>query len=1801
MKWINLEKHGLHLCPHRLNSGKLILLMVGENAGANSQYAKQLSELHFRPLAQEGYWFTSHYSKDDGSIAGLKQKEFLHRFPQMVVQEMSIEQLSSIIVTHVSKHQNQLRDSSQLAADAAELKAQQSGSEENGANEPAPSPAAFQNVTQLTTQLSQKNLIGFNLDGQRVYQTVEGRFIERDDNQIEVEPAEGDDPRFLRGMSDGVPSISKFSACAEGLVQAAKNGINLDMAMIEQSLAYALDGQVPANHDFPQDMLLDVYTNAVHNGTNRALFNEAANAGSIQPSLIQAAQSLYDRRPTALDDDLHPIASLVASKFMTSSHKTVLLASARNNSALLALPLGDSSGMKLRVNTYDEESGIQLEYEIEKTLGHKKASVQTLHEASQNSQIQSHSSDFLLGHFTGGRLSQSVSLFGTPVHYASHLRAMDHLNSLRESGVGIVTLAADNDLNDGDTTQSHDFLSWVYTNFNVVDAFDVNALAYRGRAEAATRMLIIAGRNLLPDPTSAPQRLPVCESIAAMMQRMSLAQLKIYDPDAAAMLDGELSSVEDSLARMKDTHSDIQMNEYQSRYVPMAKVGDPTSLVPINLQYPQQIAFMRYQADPVNREVIEDENGERKIKLITVEDNLAKKLNYSLEQVNRFFAPEQKDAIAMAIWRHENNKPFIIGDATGVGKGRVLAAMARYFHLNQLKVMFVTKNDDLFNDFWRDVRDIEADVGKDALVPYVVNDGAEIQDATGNVLYSGTEKMNNMHIKQGKFPEYANCMMFTYTQINRYSTEGLRQKGFYDPQGHWMMPKRYVNQKPSPRIDWLMEMAKQSVIISDESHEASGLTSNMGANMRLMLERSISSVFSSATFAANEKKLTLYKEIFPRSMNIDELSKTLRRGGEHLQEVMAANLVSDGAMTVRNNDLSTMQRTMKVSDDQERNRDLNDRFSGIMMTVNRLLQDVDVKRDTFNQQLLNAQQQQANTTQQAVSSTLKGVSVRGTKSLGLQSTGIGSVLQNICRQFVLAVNADSVARDAIDAVRNGQKPVIYMGQTGETLLKQLITNRDDIDDDDDSEIDYNPNEVNMPMFRDALHRMLDNTLVMNRTLADGTKVKVSALTLFTDKTELQQFNNALLEVRALIDSFPDLPFSPLDTIRHSLEKKGVFAGELSGRKFGLTEDVAGGFNFYSRDSAKLQLKNNRSISCNNNIELVRAFNAGDLDALLITNSGATGLSMHSSETFEDQNQRLLMLAEPPTSVIALMQVFGRVWRRGQMNNPEIRFNCAGIPAEYRTAASLNYNLGKMSSQTSANRDSFAKLDTKFDLLNPLGDRVVHSYLESRPDLIKALNFTAKDMGEYGESNEVRTSTIDSLSRRFSGRLIMLSTEEQEAIYADLDLMYKSALNEMELQGLSPRKGSRYDWQAVELYRELIMGTEQANYTSEFDRPIYLAKLQYKQPLVQLNSSQVMTLIDAGMKSLMMDGRSKDAELEQPLHGIHKLMENEFPRYMEDKFLYYKSSRRESVNMSNIGAEMKAVLNDVNNRFTKDYLAIQDIVNLVGRLAPGSVFELGGHENVITKITPPRPGHEMNSSMWMITYCSPGDEPSTRSLDALLYSNSNFKADRFDDFHPLYDEFNSIKKGAFSIENRYILAGNLFMAADLCVKLKKGKPCAYSDVTGAYHQAMLMPEDFSPKTLFNHPVRLQTASSAIAYLLENKNTNKLFGNDDEKGGTSDFSISYMPKNKCFQVVLPKTHLHNVTMANITPHVTAPGKDTANYIWFRVADSQAAIAAVLSEAVQAGIPIYTGSGGVKWLRDYDEKQRQLQNQSSQTLTA
>ena len=54
---------------------------------------------------------------------------------------------------------------------------------------------------------------------------------------------------------------------------------------------------------------------------------------------------------------------------------------------------------------------------------------------------------------------------------------------------------------------------------------------------------------------------------------------------------------------------------------------------------------------------------------------VAKELGYSRKELEEYFAGEQVDAIALAIDNIEAGNGFIIGDQTGIGKGRVNAAI----------------------------------------------------------------------------------------------------------------------------------------------------------------------------------------------------------------------------------------------------------------------------------------------------------------------------------------------------------------------------------------------------------------------------------------------------------------------------------------------------------------------------------------------------------------------------------------------------------------------------------------------------------------------------------------------------------------------------------------------------------------------------------------------------------------------------------------------------------------------------------------------------------------------------------------------------------------------------------------------------------------------------------------------------------------------------------------------------------------------------------------------------------------------
>ncbi len=89
----------------------------------------------------------------------------------------------------------------------------------------------------------------------------------------------------------------------------------------------------------------------------------------------------------------------------------------------------------------------------------------------------------------------------------------------------------------------------------------------------------------------------------------------------------------------------------------------------------------------------------------------------------------------MAIYNIEaRGQGMIIGDQTGIGKGRVAAAMIRYAVVQGHKPVFLTEKANLFSDIYRDL----SAIGSAHFKPFIVNGReakTDIKDEDGEVIY----------------------------------------------------------------------------------------------------------------------------------------------------------------------------------------------------------------------------------------------------------------------------------------------------------------------------------------------------------------------------------------------------------------------------------------------------------------------------------------------------------------------------------------------------------------------------------------------------------------------------------------------------------------------------------------------------------------------------------------------------------------------------------------------------------------------------------------------------------------------------------------------------------------------------------------------------------------------------------------------------------------------------------------------------------------------------------------------------------
>lgn len=764
--------------------------------------------------------------------------------------------------------------------------------------------------------------------------------------------------------------------------------------------------------------------------------------------------------------------------------------------------------------------------------------------------------------------------------------------------------------------------------------------------------------------------------------------------------------------------------DLQDVYQPASQSASLGTLIPKNMAAPIRDAL----------ENLREKHGD-------IDAFVAKELGYKdAAELAGHFAGEQVDAIALAIDNMSRGAGFITGDQTGIGKGRVNAAIIRWAKRNGKTPVFVTMKPELYADMIRDLNDI----GETGFNPLPTNSKLRGKNAIalpdGGKLESPSnlDKVIAKAISQGKLEGF-DGIFTTYAQLAS------------------------SNGKDTPRRELLRSLNENTVLILDESHNAGGsdkgkykkkdAAKSTGSLLRERIAESPNGVFySSATYAKRPDVMSLYAKTDMQHAveDLDQLTEIMSRGGIPMQQAVATMLTQAGQYIRREKsfegatvDTAPATVDMKVA---ERTADIMGRIMAF-----------DTAREG---DIKNIEKQLAGS----------GEAVLADGSIGKQgmhSTGFSSIMHNLIGQYTLSMKADAAVEAAAKAVERGEKPVITVANTMGSFIGERAS-ADGLKDGDAVDLSW----------KDMFLRYLDKT----RTITvdkPGSKEKDSIY--LSDDQLSPEALRAYNEAKDAIEKadFSNLPVSPIDRVLNGLRERGIRADEITGRTDAI--DYSDGQQKYRK----------REATSSNNVDVVSRFNGGELDALIINQSGSTGISLHASENFADQKKRNMIIVQPELNIDVFMQTLGRVFRTGQVTPPAYQFLISDMPSEKRPAAVLGKKMASLNANTTANRKSAQTFENIPDFLNEYGDMAAVQVLRDNPEFNKKLGNPIKE-----------ASDIENAMQKVTGRIPVLPIKEQEQLYALLEQEYADTIAMAEAMG-----GTGLEAQALPLDAKLVSSIE----------------------------------------------------------------------------------------------------------------------------------------------------------------------------------------------------------------------------------------------------------------------------------------------------------------------------------------------------------------------------------------------------------
>lgn len=719
-------------------------------------------------------------------------------------------------------------------------------------------------------------------------------------------------------------------------------------------------------------------------------------------------------------------------------------------------------------------------------------------------------------------------------------------------------------------------------------------------------------------------------------------------------------------------------------------------------------------------------------------------------------AAEQVDSVALALQQAKKGNAFIIGDMTGIGKGRQAASLIRYAKKQGQVPVYFTKTAGLLSDVYRDL----VDIGSKELRPFVFGSAKEaaITDADGNVVFALPSKNEVKRVldyieKNGELPKEYDYVLTTYSQVSNGVYE-------FDENGNRKERKLAKGKKfgaaaisGQARRDAIEKLMKNGYLILDESHTAGG-DSGQGNYFQHIIQKAKNVTFFSATFAKRPDNMPIYAlrtAMNHGGLKASDLIDAVKRGGATLQEIMSQALTQCGQMIRRERDMTGVTIDWKAIDDPEVVAEQREQYDSIIGLFNDII--------NFQRTYVSAYVDRRNEELAEVQSSM-GIK-RGTEALGIKNQPFASKAFNTVQQVLLSLKAKSAAERAIEYLKQGMKPVIALNNTNESQTGNLALGE----------------EMDAPDLGTSLKKGLEGTLRYTSKNAkdESESGYINLSDLGADAVEAY---HALEE--KIRKTSTGLSLSPIDVIKNELTKAGYKVGELTGRQ---TEFV------YNENGTVTKVKRGDT----DKKKLAREFNDGQIDALILNKSAATGISLHASSKYADQRKRVMIVAQQQLDVNDEVQMRGRIDRTGQVARGAYEYVVSLIPAEQRLLMMFKAKLKSLDANTTSSQKSkFNEMEVA-DITNKYGDKVVKEYMAEHLDLYARMadpfgweksygaDLSAVDPQKLVASSDGMSSEAGGDASKLLGRMALLKVKEQEKMLQEIGDLYAAEiqrLNEM---------------------------------------------------------------------------------------------------------------------------------------------------------------------------------------------------------------------------------------------------------------------------------------------------------------------------------------------------------------------------------------------------------------------------------------